>query len=258
MGGPGFRGSLRDLLRHRLGLEFDRELVREDWQVELPRDEEKLCAALEELRPAILRHATQERESLVAYAQQAGMLDGGLHGVVDIGYSATIQKGLQAALSIPLAGFYMGSFNTAKAVEKGGGYAFGCLAEGIPPWTSPAPVLAHSLLMEAFLTAPHGQVTGFREEKGRMVAMFKAPSHTAQEAALLTRMHESALDYCRELLEVYGPDLLLAEIEQEMPQEFFRMVVEGRLGLPGDVAAILRVEDNFCGNGELAVRIGAG
>jgi hypothetical protein len=255
--GASFRGTLRDLLYHRLGLDLDGASDLAEGQLELPRDEEKLHSALAMLRPVIVDQAIGERERLIDYARQSGMLEAGLQGVVDIGYSATIQKALQVALAIPLTGFYLATFEAAKSVQDGGGQAFGCLAEGIPPRTSRAPVLVNPLLMESFLTAPHGQVTGFHEDEGRILPEFKATSYTAHELALMAEMQQGALDYCKDLLDIYGIDLLYAEIEEGTPQEFYRMALEGRLVVPIEVENMLRVDDDFCGNGQMGVGLGA-
>jgi FMN phosphatase YigB (HAD superfamily) len=256
MAGIMFHGTLRDLLRHRLGLEFDGDAAVVDWQIALPRDQERLRAALETLKPVITRHATEEREKLTAYARQSGMLEPGPQAVVDIGYSATIQKGLQTALAIPLNGFYLATFDAAKHVDEGGGRAFGCLAEFIPPFASDQPALRAPILMEAFLTAPHGQVNGFQEEQGRIAPIFKAAPHSADETPILIRMHDGALDYCMDLLETYGPDLLYADIPDAPPQEFIRMATDGALVFPDEVLAMLRVEDEYCGNGNVQVSLG--
>jgi FMN phosphatase YigB (HAD superfamily) len=256
MAGIMFNGTLRDLLRHRLGLEFDGDAAVVDWQIALPRDRERLRAALEALRPVIVRHAAQEREKLTAYARQSGMLEPGPQAVVDIGYSATIQKGLQTALAIPLTGFYLATFDAARHVDQGGGQAFGCLAEFIPPFASHHPALRAPILMEAFLTAPHGQVNGFRDEQGRIAPIFKAAPHSAEETPILIRLQDGALDYCLELLDTYGPDLLYADIPDAPPQEFVRMATEGALAFPDEVLAILRVEDEYCGNGNVQVTLG--
>jgi hypothetical protein len=254
--GMMFQGTVRDLLRHRLGLEFEGESAVVDWNIRLPRDGGKLQATLEALRPLIVGHAIQERQKLLDYARQSGMLKPGFHGVVDIGYSATIQKGLQIALSTPLFGFYMATFDSAKAVQDQGGEAFGCLAEGISPFASHEPVLRAPLFMEAFLTAPHGQVTGFHEEKDWIAPRFKATPYTAHETSILLQMQSGALEYCSELLEIHGSDLLYANLSEGPPQEFFRMVIEGALVLPDDVLDMLHVEDEFCGNGQIQVSLG--
>jgi hypothetical protein len=251
--GAGFTGSMREFLWHRLGLDYDGP-VQVEWQIELPRDSKKLCAELEELKPYITRFAAQEREKFVRYAQQMGMLEDGRQGVVDIGYSATIQKALQTALGLPLTGFYLASFDAAASVADNGGQAYGCVAENIRPFTSDAPVLKNPFLMEAFLTAPHGQLTGFSPD---LQPVFKPASLTPQEADTLADLHQGALDCCLALLEVYGPDLLHAEMGTALPQEFFRMAMEGQLILPDEVAAMLRVEDDFCGNGQMQVGLGA-
>jgi hypothetical protein len=101
-------------------------------------------------------------------------------------------------------------------------------------------------------------VNGFREENGRIAPIFKAAPHSEEETRILLQMQDGALEYCAELLETYGPDLLYADIAEAPPQEFIRMATDGRLVLPDAVLAMLRVEDDYCGNGHIQVSLGSG
>lgn len=252
--GPGFRGSMHELLLNRIGLALPPEISLSEWSIQLPEDEDTAIAALKILEPYIVEHTKPEADALTAYARQVGMCGEGMFGVVDIGYSATIQKNLQEVLRRPLVGFYMGAFDKAQEVEEQGGYAFGCLAEGIAPWTSDCPALRHSLLMEALLTAPHGQVLSFTSGE-LSEPVFKPKPMNDLQLKLLTDLHEGVKDYCRDLLTVYGPEILLTDIELLMPQEFLRMLVKQIIRIPPNLAENLRVEDDYCGNGEIVVSV---
>ncbi len=254
VGGPAFQGDLHGLVLHRLGLDLSPEHDVADWRIDLPRDAEIVARALAALRDPIVAHGEADRSRLLAYARQTGMLGASMPGVVDVGYSATIQAGLQRVLRQPLAGFYLGTYATANQVEAQGGVAFGCLDEGIVPWTSRQPMLRQSLITEAFLTAPHGQVLTFEEQPdGAMRPLFKPPSLDLAAAAQLEQLHDGAIAYCRELLETFGADLVWADIDLHQPQEFMRMLQAGDLRIPPEVAAVLRVEDDFSGTPERLV-----
>ena len=246
-----FRGSIRDLLFSRIGFEPPPAYGLSEWETAVPEDEPVILEVLEALRPEVVAHARQEAEALTAYARDAGMHQDRTLGLVDIGYSGTIQKSLQDVLSMPFVGFYMGVFDTAEGVEEREGYAFGCLAEGIRPWSSDCPALQYTLKMEALLTAPHGQLQSFAQEDGRPVPRLKPGTLSPAEAKQLAAMHRGVTMYCDELLDTYGPELLSAEIELMMPQEFLRMVVTQIIRIPDDLAPVLRVEDNFSGNEEI-------
>ena len=247
--GAGFRGSLQDLLQSRMGLELPESYAARDWLIQLPDDEEVVLAALNTLKDVLLENVQAEAESLVSYAHAAGMGQHGMSAVVDIGYSATIQRNLQAVLGVKLIGFYMGAHDLAQQVEETGGYAFGCFAEDIVPWTSNCPALQQSRLMEAFLTAPHGQLLHFRAGE----PSFKAHSMTGPRVRLLQELHDGAAKYCQELWDLYGPALLLADIELLQPQQFLAMLANGHLRMPPELAGFFVLEDDYCGNGEIVI-----
>ena len=244
-----FNGSLEALLRHRIGLQLPPDPAHER-TLRLPEDRDDALAALDRLREPIMRHARAEHAGLIAYAREQAMTDG-RSGLVDIGYSATVQSCLQDILGFPLTGFYVGTSDRAARVEDCGGRAFACLTG-----REHTPALHRSMLLEAFLIAPHGQVMTYRAEGGRMVPILKQPTMDARDAAILERMQQGALAYCEELLDIYGPDLLLADIDPSEPQEPFRMLADGELPVPTEIAAMMRVEDDFCGHGDVTIVLG--
>ncbi|MCJ2131288.1 rhamnan synthesis F family protein [Methylobacterium sp. E-045] len=250
--GAGFRGTLHDLLKSRIGLDAPNDYGFADWDVLLPDDEQEVTLAINLIEKEIVAHVSPEAQALAAYASSEGMVASRVSAIVDIGYSATIQKNLQVLLGIPLVGFYMGSFDAAAGVEVNGGVSFGCFCEDIPAWSSTDPVLAHSLLMEAFLTAPHGQVLSFGKHEDPK-PVFKKSSLAESDVKNLEAMHDGALRYCQELIELFGYDLIMADIELSVPQEFLRMMADKIIHIPPTVGDTLHVEDEFCGNGKLAV-----
>ncbi|MGU3331029.1 hypothetical protein ACLBXB_29550, partial [Methylobacterium mesophilicum] len=82
------------------------------------------------LESEITAHGAGLNARFRAYARQEGLDAEGRHAVVDVGYSATIQKMMQVAPGQPLIGFYMTTFDTADAVQTDGGAAFSCFRAG--------------------------------------------------------------------------------------------------------------------------------
>ncbi len=170
--GSDFAGSVGDLLSSRLGLDLAGDHSLTDRWVNLPEDEKVVRGVLEELHDRIVEHGNKELGGLVDYLEASGLSSSHAPAIVDIGYSATIQKHLQTVLGRGLRGFYMGTLAKAVQIEEAGGSAYGCFVEGHPGWIEPTPFLLHSLLMEAFLTAPSGQTGAGRASQwasGRLV-----------------------------------------------------------------------------------------
>ncbi|QEE39062.1 hypothetical protein FV241_14260 [Methylobacterium sp. WL2] len=240
-------GSVQGLLWNRAGFtapahrELDRIAVR------LPGDVEAVERIMIDLEPEIAAHAADMHRRLLAYARQEGLDPDVACGVVDVGYSATIQRMMQTALGRPLTGFYLAALDKANAVAAEGGSAFGCLCENVATLTASMPALNHSLSVEAFLTAAHGQVIGYDTAGDRIEPLFKADPRTPEEHAILAELHAGAEQYLIETLDLYGPELLRAEIPLMAPQELLRMLMEGQIATPSEPIRKLGVEDDFCG-----------
>ena len=196
----------------------------------------------------ITAHGADLNARFRAYARQEGLDAEGRHAVVDVGYSATIQKMMQVALGQPLIGFYMTTFDTAQGVAAEGGAAFSCFRAGTEdPETSALPVLAYGLAVEAFLTAPHGQVVGYETVGGQSAPVFKADPRTPAEHGILAELHAGAEQYITDTLDLYGPELLQADIPPQGPQQFLRLLMQGLIATPSEPMKTLGVEDDFCG-----------
>ncbi len=241
-----YAGDLSALLRHRTGFVAPSHLGLDRFEVKLNEDAAVIERVINRLAPEIGEHAAGVRQRFLAYAHQEGLTKDKTFGVVDVGYSATIQKMMQATLGRPLIGFYMAAFDSANAVEEAGGFAFGCISENAKPWTSPMPALKYSLAVEAFLTAAHGQVVDY-SVGDRVEPVFKADRRRAADLALLAEMHDGAERYVTETLTLYGPELLLTEMPLKGPQEFLRMVMEGEIAVDVESMKGLGVEDDFTG-----------
>ncbi|WP_267360213.1 rhamnan synthesis F family protein [Methylobacterium sp. GC_Met_3] len=248
IGAGRYVGNLQGLLWNRASFTAPahHELHRLD--VRLPADAAVVERVMTTLEPEITAHGADLNARFRAYARQEGLDADGLHAVVDVGYSATIQKKMQRALGQPLTGFYMTTFDTAQAVETDGGAAFSCFRAGAEnPETSSLPVLAYGLAVEAFLTAPHGQVVGYETAGERIAPVFKADPRTPAEHAVLAELHAGAEQYIIDTLDLYGAELLQAEIPSKGPQEFLRLLMQGQIATPSEPMRMLGVEDDFCG-----------
>ncbi|CAM3025689.1 NADH pyrophosphatase [Methylobacterium mesophilicum] len=243
-----YEGSIQGLLWNRAGFTAPAHLELDRFEVRLPVDAPVIERVMTSLEPEITAYAADANELFRAYARQEKLDAGGSCGVVDIGYSATIQKMMQLALGQPLIGFYMTAFDKAKAVEKDGGFAFSCFsADTEEPTASSLPVLNYGLAVEAFLTAAHGQVVGYDRTGERIEPLFKADPRTQAEHAILAKLHAGAEQYITDTLDLYGPSLLQADIPLKGPQEFLRMLMEGQIATPSEPMKTLGVEDDFCG-----------
>ena len=142
------------------------------------------------------------------------------------------------------------------AAGRACGYAFGAFAEGASATRFGGDF---GLLLEAVLSAPHGQVTGYAAPGDTLPAgagepVFEAGGASQRAFATLERMHAGIGTYCLGRLATHGL--------QPEPDPFagLRRLGGGAVRLPAEIRQALFVEDAFCGNGEIDVlaRVAAG
>lgn len=240
-------GTVQGLFWNRAGFTAPAHLELDRLAVRLPADAPTVERIMTDLEPEIAAHAADMHRRLLAYARQEKLDGDAVCGVVDVGYSATIQRMMQTALGRPLVGFYLAALDKANAVAADGGSAFGCLCENVTTLTASMPALNHSLSVEAFLTAAHGQVVGYDMAGDQIEPLFKADPRTPEEHAILAELHAGAEQYVIDTLDLYGPELPRSEIPLMAPQEFLRMLMEGAIATPSEPIRKLGVEDDFCG-----------
>ena len=258
-GAGRYAGSIQSLLWNRASFTAPAHLGLGSRDVRLPADAPVVERVMSDLEPEIIAHGADLNARFRAYARQEGLDADGRHAVVDVGYSATIQKMMQVALGQALIGFYMTTFDTAQGVAAEGGAAFSCFRAGTEdPEKSSLPVLAYGLAVEAFLTAPHGQVVGYETAGRRIAPVFKADPRTPAEHGILAELHAGAEQYIIDTLDLYGPCLLQADIPSRGPQEFLRLLMQGLIATPSEPMRTLGVEDDFCGLPIHKVYAGAG
>jgi len=243
--GPEFNGTLSGLLRARLGFELPLDCPLDGaMPIELPADAKTAAALLTDLEAPLRTQAGEEAAALAAYLKQQGLMPG--DGVVDVGYRATIQKGLQAALGVDLVGFYMGTF--PEAAEAGA--AQGYFGDQVDP-LGELPIVRHAILLEAFLTAPEGQLDHFRlTDDGVAAPVFRAHGRSETDLAVLADLHAGALAYAEDLFRWYGPAVGGLTFDPALALEPLIAFAKGRIVAPKDVLSALRVDDAFCGYDE--------
>ncbi len=247
--GAGFVGTLSDFFLARLGYVPDPALCHQHHRIAFPRDRELVRCMMELMREPITRHGSEAARGLAAYAASVGMQGPGPYGFVDVGYSGTMQTALQGMLGTRLIGLYMGVSHDAAQVRQGGGFAFGAFADGnVAEFTG-----GYGLMLEAFLTAPHGQVTGYDDSVSPPQPRFRHDGLSQTMFPTLERFYQGAENYALSLLRCWGPDLLDLPFRPETATAMLEQVRRGRLGLSEALRRALSVEDDFCGSGEIAV-----
>jgi predicted HAD superfamily hydrolase len=164
-------------------------------------DADKLKRLLVSLQDPIVEHAQAEKQWLLAYLKQSGLLDGQRVGVVDVGWHGTLQEALSKLLAQQqwpgkLSGFYFGTFApTASRIAQGldiQSYACHC---GEPAYNQQT-IKASVEIFEWFFSAPHGSVLSFQPgADGTIQPVLESNDFEAYRIETATRAQQAALDY---------------------------------------------------------------
>jgi hypothetical protein len=235
-------------LRARLGLALPRQLGADYIHGRLPEDADLMLDGVEALRDRIVAHGVRELNLYRDYlASAAGVSPEIPAALADVGYHGTIQRYLQSCLGQGFVGFYMGTFLGVEDLARLGGRAYGCFAENVPLDQRMAPLLQYQSLVEAVLSATHGQLDGFERTGTGVAPVFKPETRRRADLELLSRMQAGALAYCNDVLEAYGPDILDVPVDLREVQEPLRVLGEGGCRVSASMARALELETDFNG-----------
>jgi len=255
-----FQGTLRAFFEKRLNVadlgaieqRLGRRALAE--KVSLPHDYTKVFARVAAVFDILAKQAEQEREALLKYCQEQGISDPSKRvGLVDLGYSATIQKTLSDLLELPLAGYYFVTDAAARKLTDLGLVCRACFGEFVDPLTTDNPFKRYSLLLEAVLTAPTGQLLRFESgPTGQVKPVYKEAGVSQKALPTIQVIHDGILAFIRDMANRFGAEVLKIRFSQNVLEKYYEDLVLGRLKL-GALESVLSVEDQFCGNDEIPV-----
>ncbi|MBO1358829.1 hypothetical protein J2D73_03315 [Acetobacter sacchari] len=250
--GEGFRGTMAGMLDARLGYTVSPDSPLRAMRIVTPDEFDKARSIITLLRSDILAQTRKNAARLHVYCESLGIRTDGsaLYGMVDVGYSATIQRRVQETTGARFAGLYMATGQLAASVEETGGLAFGLLAEGA---AGDRFQRVCGLMIEAFLTAPHGQTMGY-DDSIPPRPVFGAGGVSQKNFSVLEEIFSGALDYCRTVAEAYGAEVfgVLAQGERAATT-MLGALASGRLVIAPKLTEALAVDDQFCGRGEIHI-----
>ena len=163
-----------------------------------------------------------------------------------------MQRSLQELLGKGLVGFYFGTDRGVSNVKPKGGMAFGCYCN---PFDISAMerFISRSLLLEALLGAPHGQVRGFEISKTSTIPIFKEAGTAQKNFAEIQSVQLGATNYVSDLLDAYGAEILDADLELAACEIMFNVVAAGEVAVSNALRSALSVEDDWSGVDEQRV-----
>lgn len=252
-----FRNTLRYFFTKRLCIEnmpaIEKRLGKKvlDQLITLPDEYDKVYSYITQVFDILAQQAEKERRALLQYCEQQGLKASLKTGLVDLGYSGTIQKNLSKLLNLPLIGYYFVTDEGAKSLCELGLISRACFGEYVS-YRSSNPFKQYSLLLEAVLAGPTGQLIRFEQTSDGTVPIYGEPGIAQKTFATLSKIQAGILAFIQELLDLFGVDALKLGFPQDVLEKYLEDIVIGRLEI-GELESVLYVEDNYCGNDEIPV-----
>lgn len=248
-----FKGSLAELLRLRIGVDDISPFVGrlgKDCLFRpgaLPIDRRRYRDSLGKCLDLFSERVAIERQRYRQYA--VPLIGEHRAAMVDIGYGATIQQALAGFIDRIAGGFYFITLDRAECVEKSGQFAKGCFGNRLNIEKKELPMLKYSLLLEAAMTAPHGQFLGFDPDGN---PRYKAPGRAQRFFSEIDEVHQGALEFLGDTLTISGTSFDAIGEQSAVAQLPILQVMEGRWKLSPHPESFY-VEDDFTGYQELSV-----
>ena len=238
-----FDGTTEQFFRARFGLDLG-----DDERIILPNEfsttdcERVVEKIIDEHAEEILRHAELERANFTKYISDLG---GSLErcGVVDMGYSGTIQFYLQELTGKIFTGYYFATSATNRFGESASERMRGCFTENDDYGKTTSAVYRYQLLFETILTAPDAQLKNF-DANGKPV--FGEPEPGQLHFAELNAIHEGVKDFCRDVAEVFGDILLRVPLDKDFVDVWIRAFMSDDKLVPTELREIFTLDDDYC------------
>lgn len=239
-----YTGKISDLLDIRYGIKMENEYENE--YVELPRQKAEVWEKLSPYIQNILENSAKERESYLEYIEDIGISSEDRIGIVDLGYSGSIQYYLSCILEQVTSGYYFVTITNPKGAKYQGNTMSACYEqEDTTDWHKMKNYIhKYSLLLEGILTAPHGQVV--KIENGRPIFNKRTSKEIREDD--LENIHLGILEYVAEFLEANQENLLEYEFSNKLIENIIRIFVERSQYINPTVRQKIKVEDQYCGN----------
>ena len=197
---------------------------------------------IDEHAEEILQRASEERANFEKYIAQIGRTFDKV-GVVDMGYSGTIQFYLQKILQKNLTGYYFATSSTnrfgATATER----MRGCFTENDDYGKTASAVYKYQLLFEAVLTAPDAQLKYF-DADGKPV--FGEPEPAQFQIEDIREVHEGIKDFCRDVITNFGKYILRTDIDFKFIDVWVRSFVHDENIVAPELKKIFAFDDKYC------------
>ncbi|WP_219995159.1 hypothetical protein, partial [Klebsiella pneumoniae] len=164
-------------------------------------DRAKLNALIDILSGDILLHTQHERDELINYYRNEGLLNNENYAIVDIGHNGTMQRSLFNLLGKQLVGYYFCTFSEIdKNITKDIGSAKGYIHDKLNPKTSAHSYSKNILMYEMAFLNNQGSFVRFHHGK----PVYLSVRDEGKRVKFANDLHKGIIDFNIVLVSRYG------------------------------------------------------
>ena len=233
-----FNGSLKQFFKVRFGLELG-----DDTKISLPDESFGVVKkVIEQHAEEIMAHVSTEQTNYKKYITGLGGTFDKV-GLVDMGYSGTIQYHLQRLAGKNFTGYYFATSSKNRFGTSANERMRGCFTENDDYQWTKSSVYRYQLLFETILTAPDAQLKHF-DEAGKPV--FGEPEPGQKYFGEISEIHDGIKDFCRDVIEIFGDILLRVPIDKNFVDAWVRAFMSDKKIVAPELREIFTLDDEYC------------
>lgn len=242
-----FEGTLHDFLYHRLGVEINAQKHPEITQkIRLPQQHKEVAKTLQNFMPEINNQTEKEQKSIKNYLKSINFFSPNKVGLVDVGYSGTIQKFLFDITQQKMHGYYFVTKNVTQNFTHANNFTEGYF-ENNAESKSETPILKFNLYLEFWLTSNQGQLLNFESTKSESIPNFKALEPAKKYFEINEKITQGCLNFIEDACSLVSNNFEGLGLNPQTAQYFFELAVRKDLW-DEQTRKIAFLEDDFCGN----------
>ena len=241
-----YKGTLRELLYYRLGY-FNTSV--EDRIIELPRDYEIVKDIVTDNYKEIIENAKYEKENYIKYIEKnIENINNKKLNIIDIGFSGTAQYHLSSLIKQKITGKYFAISNIRKPLELGFEIN-SCYNENLldKAEINNNPLLKFNLFLEAFFTAPYGQLKYIDKD---IMPIYSADNNISK-LEQLEKVYKGIIEFIDDVYQILKDDILNIKIDKKILLNNYKIFSRESLSINGNFKKLFDVDDSYCSNGTI-------
>ncbi len=215
-----FKGTFKSFMNQIFDIEVDDES-----KIVIPDDIELVKKKLRPYIKKILKNSEKERNVYLKYIEEnIGQYHNKKIAIVDLGYSGTIQLNLTRLTKREMTGIYLTNSTNIKKYSKNSKLLYYFDIKENDYYKN---ILYYSLLLEFFLSAPHGQLQKFEIKCGKIKPIFNNEVLSKKKEADLEKIYNQVKIYMKDLKDI--TDVYDVNISKELLTAFYKNIIDSNI-----------------------------